>query len=147
MCIRDRFRTTVTTRFGSTTGFGSVLYPGTGGPPQVRLPGMVTDSTFAGRFGATVRGYPSYNGGARGGGMRGGGMRGGAFGGPVIVPVPVMVGGGGYGYGYGYDAPPPGYYQQQVPVPMMQQQPQAPPVVIINQALSLIHISEPTRPY
>jgi hypothetical protein len=137
-----QFRTTITNRFGSTTGFGSVLYPGTGGPPQMRLPGMITDTSFAGRLGATVRGYPPYT-GVRGGYGRGGGMRGGAFGGPVIVPVPVpmMMG----GYGYGYDVPPPGYYQQ--PMPVQMQQPQQPPVVIINQGYRAEQMNPVVRRY
>ncbi len=122
-------RITTTSRFGSPSGFGSILYPGVGHAPNVRLPGAITDPTFAGRLGASVRGYPGYGGLSRGYGRNGYGGYG--HGRQVIVPVPVVVG-GGY---YPYDLSQTGYYQEPVPVqvPVQQQQPATPTVVIINQ--------------
>ncbi len=112
---------TTTSRYGSPSGFGSVLYPGVGHAPQVRLPGNITDPSFASRLGASVRGFPPYTGVARGVAHPSHSRQ-------VIVPVPIIIGGGYYPYdaqqpvGYGYD--------QQAPV----QQPATPPVVIINQS-------------
>ena len=116
---------TYPSRYGSTAGFGSVLYPGTGHAPVTRPPGAITDPTFAGRLGATVRGYPPYTGVAPGYAHPSHGRQ-------TVVAVPVFVGGGYYD---------PGYYQQapqqpmQMPVVIQQvpQQQAPPPVVIINQ--------------
>ncbi len=116
-------QTTTTSRYGSPSGFGSVLYPGVGHAPQVRLPGNITDPTFASRLGASVRGYPAYTGVARGAPHP-------AHSRQAIVPVPIFIGGGGY---YPYDGQPPvpyGYEQQPMPAP----QPVTPPVIIINQS-------------
>lgn len=115
---------TAPSHYGSPTGFGNINYPGVGHPPTVIQPGVITDATFPGRLGASVRGYPGYSSGYRG--M----SRGPAH--PshsrqTIVPVPVIIGGGYYPYdgnmgaGYGPDQP-------------QMQQPATPPVVIINQA-------------
>jgi hypothetical protein len=106
--------------FGSTTGFGRVLFPGTGGPPP------------AGRIGGPIVG-------ARSGGFIGGGgigRRGGDGRGRTVIVlygIPYYVG-GGYGYGNGYGN---GYGEGEQPPPpqtVVVQQP-APPV-IINQYYS-----------
>jgi hypothetical protein len=94
--------------YGSPSGFGNILFPGTGTPPPFE-----TARPFHGaRPGG---GYPGGGGNFRGGRNN-----------TVVVPygVPIYMGGGGYGYGS--DAPPP---QQQ------QAAPPAPPV-IINQYFS-----------
>lgn len=101
------------------SGFGSVLFPGTGGPPPARVPGAITDTTFGGRLGASVRGYPGRSGVVRGAPHPSHGRQ-------VIVPVPIIIGGGGYPYDAMGN---PAYYQQ----PEQVQQPTAPPVVILNQ--------------
>jgi hypothetical protein len=96
--------------FGSNTGFGNVVFPGTGQAPA--LPGAITDPGFGPRLGATVSGYPPYTGG-RGGRGRGAGN------GVVVVPYPV-------GVPYYPEPEPP---QTIVVYPQQQQSPQ----VIINQ--------------
>lgn len=111
------------------TGFGSVLYPGTGGPPPARVPN--------GGFGSVL--YPGT------GGPPGHGFPNRAFvpprvahpqhGRTVIVPYPVFY--GGYSYDPLADQP---SYDQQAPAPSYDQQPNQyaapsqPPVVIINQS-------------
>ena len=103
---------TVPSRYGSPTGFGSVLYPGTGQAPQPAPVGVIGRGGAQGR-GGIIGGAPRYahpNHSRR-----------------LIVPVPVFVGGYGYGYGYDVMAPGPAYSE---PGP----QPVTPPVVIINQA-------------
>lgn len=103
--------------FGSITGFGNVVYPGTGHAPIIN--NSITDTTFGTRLGATVSGFPPFT-GAPGGGRRG--MHGG---GRSVVYVPYAVG------GYGYY---PGYAEPEPQVTYVYQQPQqAPPQVIINQ--------------
>jgi hypothetical protein len=106
-----------------SSGFGNINYPGTGRPPQFRLPGAITDPSFAARLGSTVRGYPPYGGVARGTAHPSHGRQ-------VIVPVPIIVGGGYYSYDGSAG------YQDQGGAPVQQQYQQAapPPVVIINQA-------------
>lgn len=102
--------------FGSPTGFGNILYPGTGNAPPIGVTGSITNPGFASSLGRTVSGiqvftgrppqtvYPGRNN-------------------TVVVPYayPVMVG--------GYDQ----YYQQPAPPqqPIVVQQPA--PTVIINQ--------------
>ena len=89
------------------SGFGNILFPGTGGPPIVHTP------TFADRLGATVSGSRAHL------------PRRGVFGRParpIVYPVPVFYG----GYWGGYAAPP-----QQVYVNVQTGPPQPP--VIINQ--------------
>ena len=86
---------------------GRVLFPGTGGPPGSPL--SITDTSFAGRLGATV------------GGLNDGRYR--RYRSPaLVVPYTYPVYGGGYadyGYGYGYPAADPNataaYPQQQAP--------------------------------
>jgi hypothetical protein len=100
--------------YGSVSGFGSVLFPGTGHPP---LPS----------FGLGGRGH--YGGGGYGYGY--GNRRY-----PPVAAYPVFV--GGYGYGYGLMDDPPPVQQQQPPQTIVVQQPapaQAAPApsVIINQ--------------
>lgn len=98
--------------YGSQSGFGSVLFPGTGGPPPIRVAGAGYNRPYTGRPIGARPVSPQLNNGGR----------------TIVVPYayPVFVGGGGYGYGYGYggDAPPPGYQQQPT---------QQVPTVIINQ--------------
>lgn len=43
-------------------GYGNVVFPGTGGPPGRHAP-VTHSSTFAGRVGAAISGYPAYTGG------------------------------------------------------------------------------------
>jgi hypothetical protein len=97
------FGSSVANTYGSGTGFGRVIFPGIGHPPSI------TDPTFASRLGATVGGF----------GMRNGGYR--RFRQPLVVPyaVPVYVGGGYPDYGYA---------DQQPAMP-----PEQAPQVIINQ--------------
>lgn len=95
------------------TGFGNVVFPGTGGPPP-----NITDMTFASRLGATVSGFPPYTGAPVGSGFYG--HR------PVVyVPYVYPVYTGGY---YGYEPP-----VQQVPNITIINQPPSAPQVIINQ--------------
>jgi len=106
--------------FGS--GFGRVVYPGTGRPPVgsgVTFPFATQPTTFVERLGATVsgRGYTGVGygyGGYGHYGRRGGAGYGAAF--PIAYPVPVYVGGEYYSD--------PAYYPQE------QQQP-APNITII----------------
>ncbi len=106
------------------SGFGNVVFPGGApGHPVIIPPGNITNTSFGGALGATVRGVPPGGGGGRRNGGRG-----------VIVPYPVLVSPYGYGYGGYYGDPNGGYGygppQQQEPYYPQQQ---APPVVIINQ--------------
>ncbi|HEX8984749.1 MAG TPA: hypothetical protein VF767_04935 [Bryobacteraceae bacterium] len=87
--------------FGS--GFGRVVYPGTGRPPVgsgVTFPFATPPTTFVERLGDTVsgRGYTGVGYGGYGGfrhyGHRGGAGFGAAF--PIIYPVPVYLGGDYY---------------------------------------------------
>jgi hypothetical protein len=108
----------------SPSGFGNVVFPGTGGPPIVRNSlGAFPPSSFASRLGATVGGFRQRGGYGRYGSPfvgaygQGGGY---GYGGiPAVVPYPIFV--GGYG-GFGsypqdpnvtiiYQQPPPGYQQ------------------------------------
>jgi hypothetical protein len=102
------------------SGFGNVNYPGVGRAPQFRLPGAITDPTFANRLSSTVRGYPPYTGVARGVAHPSHGRQ-------VIVPVPIIM--GGY---YPYDSGAGAAYQDPGAAQMQQAAP--PPVVIVNQA-------------
>lgn len=71
---------------GSSSGYGNVVFPGTGGPPPMVDPFA---SSFAHRLGATVGGYPPYRGfPARG--RRGAGV--------IPYAYPVFI--GGYDYPY-----------------------------------------------
>jgi hypothetical protein len=100
--------------YGSTTGFGRVVFPGTGHAPAPRNVFSITDTTFASRLGATV-------GGGFGGGYTGRGFQ--RYRQPAIVPYPIPV---YVGAGYG-DYP----YQPDPNVGLVPQQPA--PQVIINQ--------------
>jgi hypothetical protein len=109
--------------FGSPTGFGNILAPGTGNlPPLVNPWGRF--ATFPQRFGATISGYPGYP------GVRAG-RRGGIA--TFAVPVPVYV---GDPYGYAYEQP----EQPNITIVMPPAQP-APPPVTIHQ-----HFGEGARP-
>lgn len=98
--------------YGSSTGFGRVLFPGTGHPPATGNQFSITDTTFASRLGSTVSGL----GDGRGRHSRQ----------PLVVPYayPVYVG-GGYGYG--------DYSYQQQPNITIINPPQQTPQVVINQ--------------
>jgi len=113
--------------YGSITGFGNVVYPGTGHAPIIN--NSITDTTFGARLGATVSGFPPYTGAPLGGhrGFRGGGRS--------VVYVPYAVGGYGYYPGYAEPEPQVTYVYQQPPQ-------QVPPQVIINQHFT----SETARP-
>lgn len=125
------------TTFGSRTGFGNVVFPGTGHAPNVP-PFSITNPGFASQLGSTV-------------GVGGFHRFGDGFGrgrhGVVAVPFayPVIVGGGYTGFGSGYDSgyayppayPPPAYPQQAYPP-----QPYSAPQVIINQTF----LPESARP-
>ena len=107
--------------YGTTTGFGRVLYPGTGHPPPIGNTFSITDPTFPSRLGATVGGFS---------GSRFRRSREGAIAIPYAYPVTVggYYGVGGYGYGdNGY-----GYGDQQPNVTIINP-PQQTPQVIINQ--------------
>ncbi len=108
--------------YGSTTGFGSVLFPGTGNAPPLTNPftfPFTTSTTFVERLGNSISGV-GYTGVGRG--FHGGG---GGFGGYPIA-YPVVVGGGFYGDN------PYAYQQQQPPniTIVMPPQQTAPPVTI-----------------
>jgi hypothetical protein len=105
--------------YGSVSGFGSVLFPGTGHAP---LPS----------FGGSYSRGGHYGGGYYGGSNYGYGHR--RY--PPVAMYPVFV--GGYGYGYGLMDDPPPVQQQQPPQTIVVQQPapaqSAPtPSVVINQ--------------
>lgn len=107
--------------YGSTTGFGSVLFPGAGNPPPLTNSFTFPFTTsFIPSLGTSVNGVGF---GRFGRGFRGGG---GGFGG-YPVPYPVFVGGGFYGdNSYAYQQ------QQQPPniTIVMPPQQTAPPVTI-----------------
>lgn len=48
--------------YGSPSGFGNVVFPGTGSPPPLKHPFSISDSTFAQRLSATISGFPPYTG-------------------------------------------------------------------------------------
>jgi len=79
--------------YGSPFGFGNVVFPGTGTQPPLISP-FSFPSTFADRLGATVSGFPGFNGAP---------SRFGRFDrfGPAVIPYPIPVYGGGFdGGGY-----------------------------------------------
>lgn len=101
------------------SGFGSVLFPGTGAPPPIIPTAFPT--TFVERFGSTTLGG-GYTGRRRRGFYGGGG-----YGGyPIVWPVVV---GGDYGYG-AYDG---GYAQQPPNITIVMPPQQTVPAVTINQ--------------
>ena len=101
--------------YGSPSGFGNILFPGTGSAPPMRAN---TAPTFAQRLGATVSGgHPGFPDGR---GNRG----------QVGYPYAVPVFYGGYGYGYDYGAMP---QAQAPPMAVVNNQPPQQPTVIINQ--------------
>jgi hypothetical protein len=112
-------RVTLPNHYGSPSGFGSVLFPGTGRPP-ITVPGAITDPRFPSNLSKSIRGFPITNG-------RRGGFPGRRNTNTVVIPYPVFVGGVGYDYGY----PPPAYAYP--PVMQPAQQSVTPPIVIINQ--------------
>lgn len=83
--------------YGSQTGFGNVLFPGTGNAPPLASPFSITDWTFARRLGATISGFPPYT-GAPLQPYRSGRR-------PAVVPWYFPVFAGGY-YGPAYEPPP-----------------------------------------
>jgi len=112
-------------------GFGRVIFPGTGHPPGVRSPLSITDPTFPTRLGATVGGFGTQ--------FDGRGHR--RFRQPLVVPYAVPVYGGGYPDAGGY--PDYGYADQPAMMPPQQQAPQ----VIINQNFIPERAEPVTREY
>lgn len=110
--------------FGSKTGFGNVVYPGTGHAPNLPGVGVISDPSFASRLGATVSGYPPYRGG---GGRNGRGV--------VYVPYGYPV----YGYQGGYEQPPQNVTVVYPPAPS--------PQVVINQNFVPENIRPVVREY
>lgn len=112
------------------SGFGNILYPGTGGPPPVG------QATFGQRLGATIHGHwasmPPGGVGERPPRHRAAGFAG--------YPVPVFYG-GWYGGWSGYEQPP-----QQLYVTVEQAPPPQPPV-IINQYYSVPEAKPVVRDY
>lgn len=105
----------VRNNYGSRSGFGNVVFPGTGHAPGVpSSPFSISDPGFAGRLAATVSGSPAYTGAPSGGG------RARAVYGYYGVPA--------YGYGYTY-----GGYAQPAAQPQVIYAPQPAAPVIINQ--------------
>lgn len=70
--------------FGSRSGFGNIVFPGTGRAPGAVLPGPGIDGGFAYRLGATVSGFPAYTGAPAYGRGRGFAM-------PVAYPIAYPV--------------------------------------------------------
>ncbi len=109
--------------FGSRSGFGNILFPGTGSPPPLRNPLMQPFTSFAHRLGSTVGGgygpalthrfprnyyaTPYYSA-------------------PYVVPVYT----GGYYTGYAGYAPAPPQPPQEVTVTVQNPAAQQPPVII-----------------
>jgi hypothetical protein len=115
--------------FGSRSGFGNVVFPGTGRPPV----GSITDPNFSARLGANVGGFLNYTGVAHGTG-RGRGV--------VYVPwVWPMYG----GYVNPYPQEPNVIVIQQPQAPVAQQP--APQVVINNYADPNARPYEPVTTY
>ncbi len=112
---------TAPSTYGTRTGYGNVLFPGTGGPPQTYYNLNPNRPTFPngpgavgpGRVAAPQYAHPQH------------GRR-------QVIAVPVYAGGyWGGGVVSGFDTPQPAYYSDLGSAPPP---PQAPPVVIINQA-------------
>ncbi len=104
------------------SGFGNILFPGTGGPPITHVP------SFADRLGATVSGSRAHL------------LRRGVFARrprAIVYPVPVFYG----GYWGGYASPP-----QQIYVNIQQSSPPQPPV-IINQYYTAPNAQPVVREY
>jgi hypothetical protein len=109
--------------FNNSSGYGNVVFPGTGGPPPMANP---FNESFASRLGETVHGIPYF---------RGFGSRSGRGSGVVVWPYPVYV--GGFENPYAYQQPP------NVTIVMPPQQPAQPSApVVINQNF----VPESTKP-
>lgn len=80
--------------YGSPTGFGSVLFPGTGTPPPLIDP-FSFSASFADRLGATISGFPGYTGRPSRG-----------FRSPTVFPIPYPVYVGGLDNPYPYQQAP-----------------------------------------
>jgi hypothetical protein len=104
--------------YGSPSGFGNVVFPGTGTAPRLGHPFSITDPTFAGRLAATISGFPPYT------GAPAGLHRSRRFASSFPLMYPVYVG------GYSYPTP------ELVPNFTMYAPPQAAPPVVINQYFS-----------
>ena len=48
--------------YGSPSGFGNILFPGTGTAPRLGHPFSITDPSFARRLGGIVSGFAPYTG-------------------------------------------------------------------------------------
>lgn len=109
--------------YGSRSGFGNILFPGTGSAPSLHNPFYSNPTSFAQRLGATVSGYPGYMiGGRQPRATRAPGRVTPARAVAIPYAVPVYYG------GHGYAPQPPRPLQvtvQSVPAPQ--------PPVIINQ--------------
>jgi hypothetical protein len=89
--------------YGSPTGFGNVLFPGTGTQPPFVSP-FSFPSTFPDRLGAVVSGFPGYTGApSRVGKFDRFDRFGSSF--PAVIPYPYPVYAGGYDMGYGQQSP------------------------------------------
>jgi hypothetical protein len=112
--------------YGSRSGFGNVVFPGTGSAPPLQHRFSISDPSFAQRLSATISGFPPYTGApARPFGLRRTMMPMAPLGFPVLV--------GGYYQTPVYEpAPPVVYYPPAQPAPQ----------VVINQYFS----TETARP-
>jgi len=108
--------------YGSPSGFGNILFPGTGTAPRLGHPFSITDPTFAGRLSATISGFPPYTGAPVGP------YRGRRYAATWPLMYPLFV--GGY------------YWPDPAPAPAIYPPAQAPPQVVINQYFT----GEPPRP-
>jgi hypothetical protein len=119
-------------QYGSRSGFGNVVFPGTGRAPLTRHPFSITDPSFAHRLGATVAGWPPYTGSLGHGGRR-------------VTYVPYV-----YPLYGGYVNP---YPQEMSPVVIVQQPPAAqvqqpqPQIVINNYADPNVRASDGITTY
>lgn len=123
---RGHARTQGYSNYGSRSGFGNVVFPGTGRPPV----GSITNPNFSGQLGANVGGWMNYGGVAPG---RGPARR------PVYVPYVLPMYGG---YVNPYPEQPNVIVIQQPPAPQVQ-----PQVVINNYADPNAKPYEPVTTY
>jgi hypothetical protein len=126
---RGYARTQGYSNYGSKSGFGNVVFPGTGRPPV----GSITNPNFSAQLGANVGGWMNYRGVAPG---RTQGRR------AVYVPYVLPMYGG---YVNPYPEQPNVIVIQQPPAPQVQ--PQQPQVVINNYADPNARPYEPVTTY
>ena len=113
----------------SVSGFGNVIFPGTAGPPRANIPYSITDRGFASRLAGTVNPLLRPQGSLGGAGRRGGQ-------GGMLIPYayPVYVG--------GYDQQ---YAEPQQPNVVVVYPPAQPPVVV-NQSFGTPAPQVPAEP-